>query len=313
MSSTTAPKIDKLTLFSVLPQPILLSQLDGGFIAEPKDRAALQETWKKANHAYSETGVASRSFVNPDDTQKIDETATGRIANALKRIRLYPPYDSHPTEILNVRISKLVTPQISITPSRAQRRADVKQKMTIDELLTMMFESKGEPEPITRQILGIAPNAGALIFTSYDEDIRLHNPPQFRRIPINERDSRSPSLESVCHPIGGGLPYASAYRIPVVLGGAINRLVLSNGIHRVYALAKANYEWCPLAVCDLSPIEIPEQFVDLPREILLNPNQNPPLITDFLNDRVTIELSMHTVLKTIRLNWNTEQYVTVLK
>src|SRR6267143_4827173 len=257
MSSTTAPKKNKLTLFSVLPQPILLSQLDGGFIAEPKDRSSLQEIWKKANHAYGEIGVASRSFADPDDTQKIADTASGRITNTLKRVRLYAPYDSHPTEILNVRISKLVTPQISVTPSRAQRRAEIKQNMTTDELLTIMFESKGEPEPITRQILGITQNGGALIFTSYDEDIRLYNPPQFRRIPINEKDSRSPSLESVCHPIGGGLPYASAYRIPVSSGGGINRLILSNGIHRVYALAKAGYEWCPIAVCDLSPIELP--------------------------------------------------------
>jgi hypothetical protein len=311
MSSTTAPKKQKLTLFSVLPQPILLSQLDGGFIAEPKDRAALQEIWQKANHAYGEVGPASRSYANLDDVRRIDDAPGGKIEKTLRRIKLYAPYDSHPTEIVNARISKLVTPQISITLSRAQRRAEIKPNMSTDELLSVMFESKGEPEPITRQILGIAPNGGALIFTSYDEDIRLHNPPQFRRIPINDKDSRSPSLESVCHPIGGGLPFAAAYRIS--FGGGISRLILSNGIHRVYALAKAKYEWCPIAVCDLSPIEIPEQFVDLPKEILLNPNQNPPVITDFLDEKVTIGLSMHAVLKTIRLNWNMEQYVTVLK
>src|SRR6267143_969145 len=139
MSSTTAPKKNKLTLFSVLPQPILLSQLDGGFIAEPKDRSSLQEIWKKANHAYGEIGVASRSFADPDDTQKIADTASGRITNTLKRVRLYAPYDSLPTEILNDRISKLVTPQISVTPSRAQRRAEIKQNMTTDELLTRMI------------------------------------------------------------------------------------------------------------------------------------------------------------------------------
>lgn len=64
---------------------------------------------------------------------------------------------------------------------------------------------------------------------------------------------------------------------------------------------------------DLVPLELPDQFIDLPKDILLNPIQNPPLITDFLNNDVVIPLDYYRVLKTIRLNWNFEQYTTVLK
>ena len=90
-------------------------------------------------------------------------------------------------------------------------------------------------------------------------------------------------------------------------------MILSNGIHRAYTLAKAEYEWCPLLVCDLKPLEIPEPFVDIPRDILLNPAANPPLITDFLDEGVAIPLDYYTLLKTVRFNWNIEQYVTVLR
>jgi hypothetical protein len=313
MSSPRASSRKKLTLFSALPESVLLSQLDAGFIAEPKDREELKALWENASRAYQEVSIVNRSLSYLADTEKIDDTEEHRVEKILKRVKLYPPYDTHQTGIFNVNVSKLVTPQISITESRAEERANVKPGMTLDDQLSIMFESKGEGEPINRQILGIAANGGALIFTSYNEDIRLHNPPQFRPIQINEKDTDSPSLESVCHPVGGGLPFAAAYRVSFGGPSRPSRLILSNGIHRVYSFAKAGYQRCPLAVCDLSPIEIPEQFVDLPREILLNPSQNPPLITDFLNERLVIKLNMHTLLKTIRLNWSVEQYVTVLK
>jgi hypothetical protein len=174
-----------------------------------------------------------------------------------------------------------------------------------------MFESAGKPDPIVRQTLGMAPNGGALLFTSYDEDIRLHHPPKYRQLPVNERDSQSPSFENVCIPIGGGFPLASAIRVEIAPG--ITRLILSNGIHRVFGLAQAGYEWCPLVVSDIIPMEFPDPFVELPKDVLLPPTSNPPLITDFLNKDLVIPLDYYTLLRTIRLNWNFEQYVTVLK
>jgi len=117
--------------------------------------------------------------------------------------------------------------------------------------------------------------------------------------------------EGSVSPILGGLPFASAFRVQ--LGQGSNRLILNNGIHRVYALAGAGYEWCPLLVCDLIPMELPDPFVELPRDMLLNQSANPPLITYFLDNEVVIPLDYYSILKTVRFNWNIEQYVTVLK
>jgi hypothetical protein len=183
--------------------------------------------------------------------------------------------------------------------------------MTNGDLFELSFESAGKPEAITRQTLGLVANGGAVMFTSYDEDIRMHHPPQYRQIPINEKDPQSPAFESVCFPVGGGLPLASAFRVQI--GQGASRLVLNNGIHRVYTLASNGYEWCPLLVCDLIPMELPDPFVDFPRDLLLNPDANPPLITDYLDEEVVIPLDYYSILKTVRFNWNIEQYVTVLK
>lgn len=303
--------VRKLTLYSVLPQQGLLSQLDGGFIAEPSDREELRNRWERASASYAQCGPSTRSFLSPDDCRALEGVEPARVDKLLQRVRTYAPYDTHATGLYSVRISKLVTPQLVINLDRADRRADVRPGMTPAELFELASEPRGQPETIVRQILGMAPNGGAVIFTSYDEDIRLHHPPLYRTIPMNEKDDRSAAFESVCLPVGGGLPFASAFRIQCASNA--HRLILNNGIHRVYRVACAGYEWCPLLVTDLIPLELPEQFVDLPRDILLSPNQNPPLITDFLNNDMVIPLDYHRVLKTIRLNWNFEQYVTVLR
>src|SRR3989442_1297167 len=132
----------------------------------------------------------------------------------------------------------------------------------------------------------MAPNGGALLFTSYDEDIRLHHPPQYRRIPINESDQDSPTFESVCLPVGGGLPFAAARRIQIAPG--VSRLILGNGIHRIYKLAIAGHEWAPVVVTDMGSMETPDTFVDLPKDILLSPMSNPPPISDFTNEHLFI-------------------------
>jgi len=303
--------VRKLTLYSVLPQQALLAQLDGGFVAHPSNKEQLRVLWERASRHYSQYGRGDRSFLATDDIQPLEGVDPARLETLLRRVMTYPPYDTHPMGVYSVRISKLITPQLVVNLDRAERRADSRPGMATDELFGLAFEPAGRPEIVVRQLLGMNQNSGAIIFTSYDEDIRLHHPPLFRTIPINDKDDEGAAFESICLPVGGGIPFASAFRIQCASGA--HRLILNNGIHRAYRLARAGYERCPLLVTDLIPLELPDPFVDLPKDMLLNPQSNPPLITDFLNDNVVIPLDYYAVLKTIRLNWSFEQYVTVLR
>jgi len=302
--------VEKLTLFSALPVQALLSQLESGFIAEPSDRRELQRLWETTSKAFT-AKPPTRSSLDAADLRPTEGADPAKLEALLIRMQAYPPYDSHPSNIFNVKLSKLVTPQITVNLSRAARRGRVRAGMTMPELIDLAFESAGTPEAIVRQTLGMSPNGGALMFTSYDEDIRLHHPPTIRPIAINERDSLSPSFESICFPVGGGLPFAAAMRVQIAPG--ITRLILKNGIHRAQSLAAAGYEYAPLLVVDMSPLEVPDPFVDFPRDILLNPALNPPLITDFLDERCMIRLKYHKVLRTVRFNWSIEHYPTVLR
>ena len=305
--------IEKKTLWSVLPPQVIVSQLDGGFIAEPSNKDDLINIWRQANKAYISSSILpARSYISDDDLQQIDiESLTGS-KDLLNRISSYQPFDTHKFSLLKVRASKLVTPQIVINPNRAMKRLGERISIPSEkELLEFMLGEGGVANPISRQILGIMPNGGSLIYTSFDEDIRIYNPPQFRSLQINQDDNKSISLENICIPVGGGYPFASAYRVQIAPG--VFRVILNNGIHRAYRLAELGLEWIPILVSDFNRMEFGPQFVDLPSQMLFDLNSNPPVITDFLNPEYVITLKFFPVLKTLRFNWNFEQYVTVLK
>lgn len=303
--------VRKLTLFSVLPLANLFQQFDSGLISNPASKQALQSMWNTASQAYGAAASASRSFITSGDVLPLQGVQASKVQNLLARIKLYPPFDSHQVDIQSVRITKLVTPQISINMARASSRANISSNMSSDQLFDVAFNPAGNAPSINRQVLGLGPNNGAILFTSFNEDVRLYHPPFSMLLPSNPSDSQSTRLESTCFPVGGGSPFIWAYRIK--LNASDIRLILCNGIHRVFSLAMVGYNTFPLAVVDALPSEIPDPFVELSHDMLVNPTMSPPLITDFLNPNVVIQLDYYQLLRTVRLNWQFEQNAIVLK
>lgn len=302
--------VKKLSLHAAIPQQALIAQLENGLIAHPADQETLLEAWTKATASYAQCGPPSRSFIGASDLQSVKAVDPKRVEATLQRIRMYSPFDTHGTGLFDVPISKLVTPQITLNVARATARS-LRGQPDPSSIFKLAFEQIGESSSINRQVLGMSPNAGSVLFTSFDEDVRLHHPPVYSDVALNKRDAASPLLDAVCLLIGGGPSFITAFRVTLESGDV--RLVINNGIHRVYGLAKAGVTKIPVAICDLQPMEVPDPFVDLPKQVICDPRFNPPLVTDFLNPDVVIELDYFKLLKTVRLNWNFEQYATVLK
>jgi len=300
----------KLSLHAVLPQQALLAQLDGGLIANPSEPISLLHAWERASRSYALCGPATREDLLPEDVQPLQGVEALEIESALRRIRLYAPFDTHGVTLFDVKVSKLITPQVTLNVARAASRS-LSPGMGAAEIFRIAFDGSRKPDPITRQVLGMHPNGGALLFTSFDEDIRLHHPPVFQDVPTNRKDEKSAMLQAVCLAIGGGCGFIFAYRVDI--GKGITRLILMNGIHRVYELARSGFQTVPVAVCDVLPMELPDPIVDIPKQAFLDPQFNAPVITDYLNQNVVLELDYFPVLKTVRLNWNFEQYATVLR
>ena len=308
--AVSLPRVPKLALYSAVPPQPLLSQFDAGFIAAPSDRAELQRSWDRASRAYQGLEGPERSFVDPTDTRQLIGVDGDAVEGILARTRLYPPFDSHPPQLVAVRLSKLVTPQLTVSLPRANRRVEIASGATDRELLEISTSPSSMAEPVHHQVLGQLPNQGAVIFTSYDEDVRPHVP-VFRNMELEPRDASSQVLPTFCIPVGGGIPFVSGQRVSVMPG--VDRIVITNGIHRAFSIARAGCDWIPMVVCNVSPVEMPPQIVELPNQLILNPGANPPLLTDFLNDEVAMQLEYYPVLKVVRLNWAAEQLATVLR
>jgi hypothetical protein len=181
-----AELIEKKSLRALLPPQAIVSQLEAGFIAEPSGKEELLRVWENANRNYKSVGPASRSFTSPDDTREIDVSVYPDISSVMSQIGLYQPFDTHKGSLCYVRTTKLVTPQIEINTSRADQRVeDLNPNISEKDLISLMLGLKGKFNPINRQALGFASNGGSIIYTSYDEDIRIYHPPQYRSLTSN--------------------------------------------------------------------------------------------------------------------------------
>jgi hypothetical protein len=301
---------EKITLYSVLPFQVLLSKFELGLIAEPSDKNALYKLWEKASQAYIGISTGSRSHLDDGDIRQIEDIPKSKKEAMTNRILLYPSFE-YRTNIFYVRISKIVTPQVVINLPRAQQWSKIKKGMSAEELCDLMLGVQGYSDGINQQTLAVRSNGGSMLFTSFNEDMRFHHLPIYQKFALNEKDPSGAMVDGVCFKIGGGVSFASAYRVQIGVGKT--RIIVTNGIHRIFKLAEQGYEWCPLAVTDIAPSELPESLVQISKTTLLNPDSNPPIISDFLKKDITIPLGFFRLLTTIRLNWSFEQYDTILK
>ncbi|MGA7861014.1 MAG: hypothetical protein WCB19_04065 [Thermoplasmata archaeon] len=96
--------------------------------------------------------------------------------------------------------------------------------------------------------------------------------------------------------------------VSFVRAAGFHRLILANGIHRAAAAAMAGLDKIPLALCDLSQLELPEPFVETPRAMLLDPTFRPPMVSDSGDSKLSNKLSVYKPPRTVRFNWNFENY-----
>lgn len=83
---------------------------------------------------------------------------------------------------------------------------------------------------------------------------------------------------------------------------ANNRLVLSNGFHRVYALRRRGITRIPVVIQEVTntATEFPQQMLGLPSQYLLN-EPRPILVKDFFTDGLTREFNRKKMITTVQV------------
>jgi hypothetical protein len=126
------------------------------------------------------------------DINACNDVPSGQIASLVARLKSEPPFDAHTTQIAGVPVSEPITPSLTVTVPRLARRASFSKTTRASDLFRAMLEGGSTSDPIYRQTLGASPNGGAMMYTSYDEDLRLH-PLLVGRLRLNEGDQSSPT------------------------------------------------------------------------------------------------------------------------
>jgi hypothetical protein len=154
MSTKTAFKSDrtpspdtyerKVNAILSIASQALLAQLDSGFIASPSDRNILMKKWESASTKYKSSSIPFRSYLMSDDLENLDQKQIDPqlVSNALNRAKLYPPYDSHPIQIYNINISKIITPQITLSEKRSKTRTFDKTNFSLRERKSPLRSSR---------------------------------------------------------------------------------------------------------------------------------------------------------------------------
>jgi hypothetical protein len=101
--------------------------------------------------------------------------------------------------------------------------------------------------------------------------------------------------------VGYGAPSMNAFQVG-------QRIVLSNGFHRAYALLSSGISDAYLVVRHVTDpgLEFPPQLAGLPREYLLG-NPRPAVVGDFLNPALVQEFECTVGVRSIQLAWNANQ------
>jgi len=143
------------------------------------------------------------------------------------------------------------------------------------------------------------------IYSSINTDLRF-----LGSVPIDPE-----TLEST-HIRTGGLPTKAIVLLfgfgstPINLLNYDKRMFLNNGFHRVYALRKAGVTHIPAVVQKIinPTIEMPKTYNNLMLEQILTADRLP-LIGDFFDDELVIDLKIKSKRKAVKVSWEIEDMI----
>lgn len=284
---------------------------------EPIDLATLMNDWTAKSAVYQNTRPANPNALDTDVQQfHVSANVQNKIRDVLASYRIF----LQPTFTQGyIPIEKIITPQKSVIIERARALfGGTANRLSDDDNAEFCLGTPITPPVIDIKFLGIqqAPNELTFNyqFSALDDDIRPIPPNIFQPFVEVDWSSRgSPhrlKLNSVAFTVGpGASPLVTIAKIPLgpvgPNGAPAYRLVLMNGVHRVFRLAELGNTHVAAIVYPANLNEIPQPLVDTPREALLAPR--PLMIRDFLNANITKTFAWERVKVVFKLGLTMKQ------
>jgi hypothetical protein len=286
----------------LLGQPHLSDYLDfvrdkvvGGDAIDPR---MLADEWRAANdhfHALelSEAGIADTAQCLPLPR------AMRPLAKALHDYPYYrDTYDTLPTEIRLVELSKLIASQSSVSPGfSGELRAKLGPAPTPEALFRFCLPAERPQPPVRARKVG----SSRWLFTSESTDFRLHRAQLLDPAQIVRLATFGPASHVLALPVGFGSNFLSVVK-------SDNRLLLQNGYHRAYTLLAAGISHAPAVVQTVTRKD--ELAVAANEEVVSNAPfyflaARPPLLRDYLDPRTGKRLTVYRMQTSVEIEVKT--------
>jgi hypothetical protein len=258
---------------------------------------ALMTEWRAKSELYQSLPREQLGVLNSDLLPLRMSPPIGEKVEAL--LSSYRVYLPNTYDLALVPISRLVTPQRYIHPEYARSSFDgATTTLTDDENARYCIGMPVRDAKIDASFLGCPKGETAeefnflYQFSSEDQNIRYI--PSMPLKPLQDLDIADGSaakygVKAVTVSVGPGLPFVHVLKVQVGLDGIarkpVYRLVISNGVHRIFRLAELGNTHVAAMVQTMDWQELPRTFVETPRDSLLGPTALK--LTDMANSAIT--------------------------
>jgi hypothetical protein len=287
----------QLLLYAWLPKPAVVNYIENQCIEEEgKRKDEILKRWENAKNIFN--AKVPRSF-ETISVKTIEEKHTSKIDVIKNDKRFAHTFPQFPTTFEVVQIDKLIACQAAVTMDYVKKLLDgFPKQLDMDALIDICLSlDKTVPE-----VSDIRVNDQTIIYSSENTDFRFLGAIQK---PLAEIDLDTSST--------GGIPTRGLVMLFGYGGSCVNvlrvgnRNFLNNGFHRVYALRKAGITEIPVVVQTIQnpALEFPPAYQNIPKDYLLNADRLP-MMEDYLNNELTIELKSKARRRGIKVVVSTE-------
>jgi len=282
-------------MYGAVTQIELKGFLDLNSVDSEERKREIKLAWPAAAERFealrrSEVGLAETIDIQPLST----EGATRRAEELRADPVFVSTFSNYPYSFAEVEIDKLIACQRTVHHDYVRKIATEYERLGSD--LTQFCLIPGQD--VTPLNVGrTAPNAytvssenpGLRFLGAYEQPYSpgvLHG-----EIPGGQ------AVHLIAIVLGYGGSTANAFRVG-------DRIILSNGFHRLYALRSLGITHAPLVIQSIThpELELPQVIAELPRAYLVE-SPRPALMKDFFDEQLTCEVTQRNFLKAIQIGW----------
>ncbi len=284
-------------LYCWMPQASISNYIKSNCIEEEEKRLKdILKNWANANNKFNEISSKEKGLAESIEVKDIPQDYNKKLEEIKSNVFFQRTFEQLPIEFKLIEIDKLIACQNLVMLDYIKKLTEkFSDKPNMEELINICLSLEKDYPPVSELKL----NEQTVIYSSENTDFRFLGAVQK---PLEQIDLKSAS--------SGGIPIKGLLLLFGYGGASVNilkvgkKMFLNNGFHRVYALREKGVTHIPAVVQIVKNhlLEFPNIYQGVPREYLLT-TERPPLMKDYFDDELTIEVKAKARRRGVKVVW----------